>query len=195
MREHFENLRFAPLVLAGNLSSPTRREVPAAVLLAEARGNKEKVANAGGDSAYVHEKKLALCAAGRARLQGIARRVRWHSAAMSASLLFCVPSDVVESKVVEFLTGFPVLPNICLMHVARFQGVGARRHSHSIQRPQNTFESPTTEAASPNTLEEREYPGGTVALARYPRGELVLDYSLIAFFHWYVGGEKDALRQ
>jgi len=64
-------------------------EVPAAVLLAEARGNKEKVANAGGDSAYVHEKKLAL----------------------------------------------------------------------------------------------------------YPRGELVLDYSLIAFFHWYVGGEKDALRQ
>ena len=64
MREHFENLRFAPLVLAGNLSSPHRREVPAAVLLAEARGNKEKVANAGGDSAYVHEKKLALCAAG-----------------------------------------------------------------------------------------------------------------------------------
>jgi len=64
-------------------------EVPAAVLLAEARGNKEKVANAGGDAAYVHEKKLAL----------------------------------------------------------------------------------------------------------YPRGELVLDYSLIAFFHWYVGGEKDAARQ
>jgi len=64
-------------------------EVPAAVLLAEARGNKEKVANASGDSAYVHEKKLAL----------------------------------------------------------------------------------------------------------YPRGELVLDYSLIAFFHWYVGGEKDAPRQ
>lgn len=59
-------------------------EIPAAVLLAEARGNKEKVANASGDTAYVHEKRLAL----------------------------------------------------------------------------------------------------------YPRGELVLDYSLIAFFHWYVGGEK-----
>ena len=40
----------------------TTMEVPAAVLLAEARGNKEKVANAGGDAAYVHEKKLALCA-------------------------------------------------------------------------------------------------------------------------------------
>jgi hypothetical protein len=29
-------------------------------------------------------------------------------------------------------------------------------------------------------------------LALYPRGELVLEYSLIAFFHWYVGGEKSA---
>jgi len=27
-------------------------------------------------------------------------------------------------------------------------------------------------------------------LALYPRGELVIEYSLIAFFHWYVGSEK-----
>ena len=25
-------------------------------------------------------------------------------------------------------------------------------------------------------------------LALYPRGELVIEYSLIAFFHWYVAG-------
>jgi len=29
-------------------------------------------------------------------------------------------------------------------------------------------------------------------LALYPRGELVIEYSLIAFFHWYVGGDKGA---
>jgi hypothetical protein len=29
-------------------------------------------------------------------------------------------------------------------------------------------------------------------LALYPRGELVIEYSLIAFFHWYVGGDASS---
>jgi hypothetical protein len=31
-------------------------------------------------------------------------------------------------------------------------------------------------------------------LALYPRGELVLEYSLIAFFHWYVGGDASSAK-
>jgi hypothetical protein len=82
-----EKISVAVLAASDGLEKPATLatvDVPAAVLLAEAKGNKEKVANASGDAAYVHEKTLAL----------------------------------------------------------------------------------------------------------YPRGQLVLDYSLIAFFHWYVGGEK-----
>jgi hypothetical protein len=32
-------------------------------------------------------------------------------------------------------------------------------------------------------------------LALYPRGELVLSYSLIAFFHWYVKGEEQPTKR
>lgn len=55
--------------------------------------------------------------------------------------------------------------------------------------------------AEANKKREKVISGGEGAfchekkLALYPRGELVLEYSLIAFFHWYVNGEEQNTKQ
>jgi hypothetical protein len=54
--------------------------------------------------------------------------------------------------------------------------------------------------AEANQKKEKVMSGGEGAylhekkLALYPRGEIVLEYSLIAFFHWYVNGDEQSKR-
>merc|ERR550537_1725663 len=76
-----------------------------------------------------------------------------------------------------------------------------KQQSESLGPPTKiaTVEIPATVLlAEASGKKERVLSGGDEVyvhekkLALYPRGELVLEYSLIAFFHWYVGGDASS---